>query len=86
MMKRISHKFIFASYTITRSYCGVIVFCEDTQPEGYGWEIEDRLTGHAVEVSQDIYTSASGARRALYREAQRLQDSRDLKRERGGER
>ena len=86
MMKRISHKFIFASYTITRSYCGVIVFCEDTQPEGYGWEIEDRLTGHAVEVSQDIYTSASGARRALYREAQRLQDRRDAKRERGGER
>ena len=85
-MRRIDPRFIFASYTITRSYCGVIVFCEDSKPEGYHWEIEDRLTGHTVEVSPHIYTSPAPARRALYREAQRLQDSRDLKRERGGER
>ena len=85
-MKRISPKFIFASYVITRSYCGVIVFCEDSDSEGYSWEVEDRLTGHAVEVSQDIYPSPAPARRALFQFAQRLQDRRDAKRERGGER
>ena len=85
-MRRISPKFIFASYVITRSYCGVIVYCLDSQIEGYSWEVEDRLTGHAVEVSPDVYTTSSGCKRALFRFAQRLQDRRDAKRERGGER
>ena len=84
-MKRISPKFIFASYVITRSYSGVVIKDIYTTPRRYSWALEDRLIGSLLEVSSHSYTTPGQARRRLYQVAQRLQDRRDTKRALGGE-
>ena len=77
-MRRIHPDFIQSGHTITRSYCGVVVQSGGRAPQ-YGWELEDRLTGHVLSVSSRDYTSPRGAATALYRVAQATQDTRDLR-------
>ena len=84
-MKRIRPGLIYSGHVITRSYSGVVIQHIYTTPRRYSWGLEDRLIGCLLEVSSHRYTTPTQARRRLYQVAQRLQDRRDTKRERGGE-
>ena len=84
-MKRIRPGLIYSGHVITRSYSGVVIQHIYTTPRRYSWGLEDRLIGCLLEVSSHRYTTPTQARRRLYQVAQRLQDTHDLKRERGGE-
>ena len=77
-MRRIHPDFIQSGHIITRSYSGVVVKSGGRAPQ-YGWELEDRLTGHVLSVSSRDYTSPRGAATALYRVAQATQNTRDLR-------
>ena len=85
-MKRIRPHLIHSGHVITRSYSGVVIKHPYTVPRRYSWGLEDRLIGSLLEVSSHSYTTPGQARKRLYQIAQRLQDRRDQKRERGGER